>query len=149
MPGYRTHTFGGLIAAAGTLSGLSFLGWYTPDLFTAAMLTTTAMLSALLPDVDTDSKGQHLFYGALLVVDAGLIYLERFRWAAVLGFVAMLPAASRHRGFMHRWWAMVVVPAVVAAAPVVALDLGWEAVGPYYGAAVLGYGSHLVLDGTL
>lgn len=147
MPGYRTHTFGGLVVAGGTLSALVAFDWYAPDLFTSAMLVTVAMFAALLPDVDTNSKGQHLFYGMLLVFDAALIGLKHYRWAALLGLVSMLPAVSRHRGWTHSWWAMLLVPATIAAVPFVALDLRLQDVGPYYGAAVLGYASHLVLDG--
>jgi len=135
------------VTAAGTLGGLSALGLFSPDPVSAAALVTVTMLAALLPDVDTDSKGQHLFYGLLLAVDAGLIFFKHYKWSAILGLVAMLPAVGRHRGWTHTWWAMLAVPGVLAAVPAVVLDLSPEAVGPYFAAAVLGYGSHLVLDG--
>ncbi|EPR37464.1 Protein of unknown function DUF457, transmembrane [Desulfovibrio sp. X2] len=154
MPGYKTHLAGGLILAAGGLGILFWAGVYWPGFEKAAVLLAIAALAALFPDVDTDSKGQHLFYGALFIGDLGLIAFGRYVWAALLGLFAMLPAVGQHRGWTHTWWAALVVPLPLLLLPPYLFDsrfLGpdWHRFLPYYLAAVAGYVSHLLMDGTL
>ena len=106
------------------------------------------MLGGLFPDVDTDSKGQNLFYGLFIVVDGTLIYYHFYRWAAWLGLCAMLPALGHHRGWTHTWWAMIVVGAPIVFIPV--MILGKEKILyclPFYIFFTAGYFSHLLLDG--
>ena len=146
MPGYKAHISAGLALAAGLLIGLAWWGVFRPDPGQAAVLMALAALGALFPDVDTDSKGQNLFYAVLVVVDLMLMIRGHYRWAAVLGFVAMLPALGRHRGWTHSLWAMILVPAAVAAIPTVFYDIQPQILLPYCLAGMLGYLSHLVLD---
>lgn len=148
MPGYKGHLAGGLFfAVMGMLGGL-MLGWLSFAPLTAAGLTGFCLLGALFPDVDTDSKGQNLFYSVFLVVDLGLILQEHYVWAAWLGLFAMLPAIGSHRGWTHSWWAMFAVPAPILLVPLIMLqsDTAMTFV-PYYAAFVVGYFSHLLLDG--
>jgi membrane-bound metal-dependent hydrolase YbcI (DUF457 family) len=103
----------------------------------------------LWPDVDTDSKGQSLFYWIFVLVDTFLIVTQRFEAAAYLGFFALLPALGHHRGWTHTWWAMLLIPSPLLLWPY----LNWPdrpLVGlPFYGAAVVGYLSHLYMDGLV
>jgi hypothetical protein len=62
------------------------------------ILLVLALLFGLWPDVDTNSKGQRVFYSIFFVTDLFLIVTEQFRAAAYLGLVALLPVLSRHRG---------------------------------------------------
>lgn len=146
MPGYKVHLTGGAVLAAGAFTGAFFLGLYKPDPFSGAALLATACLAALFPDVDTSSKGRGLFYGILAVVDIGLMIMGQWQWAAVVGLVAMLPALDNHRGWTHTWWAMLLVPAVILGAAHFALHPPVRVLLPFYGAAVVGYFSHLALD---
>lgn len=146
MPGYKLHLAGGGIAVGGALAVTHHYGLAVFDPFTASALMVVGLLAAIFPDVDTNSKGQHLFYALLLVVDIVLMVQERYKWAAILGFVAMLPAVSRHRGFTHQWWAALLIPAIICALPWWFYQLPWQAMLPWLAAAVLGYTSHLVLD---
>jgi membrane-bound metal-dependent hydrolase YbcI (DUF457 family) len=146
MPGYRGHLAGGLIFGAGTLAGLIWFGVYMPDIKMALLLVSLVLLGALFPDVDTDSKGQNLFYGVLVVVDLALLIQEAYKWAAILGFCALLPAVGHHRGWTHTWWAMLLVPLPMVILPVWLYHIPWEHLLPFYGAFVLGYFSHLLLD---
>ncbi|GAB7080374.1 metal-dependent hydrolase [Megalodesulfovibrio paquesii] len=146
MPGYKLHlAFGGVVIGGG-LAAAHHHNLATFDPFTATMLMLIGLGASIFPDVDTNSKGQHLFYALLAVVDMVLMAQERYKWSAILGFIAMLPAISRHRGFTHRWWAALLIPALVCALPLWFYQLPWQAVLPGYLAAVLGYLSHLVLD---
>lgn len=149
MPGSRVHLGCGLLCGAGAWYGLRAARVFDPPLDQVAALAACVALGALFPDVDTDSKARRLFYGALFVLDAALLMTDQVRWAAVLGLVAMLPAMGAHRGWTHRLWAAFLVPLVVLAAA--AWLFAWEParVLPYYGAAVLGYLSHLAADRLL
>ena len=147
MPGYKGHLVGGLTLAMLVLAGIAWLGLYMPDPVTAGALTLVAVLAALFPDVDTDSKGQRLYYALLVAVDLGLILLGLYVWAAVLGLFAMFPALGAHRGWTHTWWAMLLVPSPLIVLPWWLLALPVERSAPFYVAAVVGYASHLLLDG--
>lgn len=149
MPGYKTHVVGAVAVTAVAVAGVWWLGVYRPSLETIACMGIFAVLGGLFPDVDTNSKGQHLFYGAAIVVDAYLIFREHYRYAAVLGFFSMLPAVSPHRGWTHTWWAALLVPVGVLLGPMFLLGMPWQPFVPFYLATVLGYFSHLMLDRVL
>lgn len=148
MPGYKGHLAGGLFFAVMGLIGSILLGWLVLDPLVASGLIGFCLLGALFPDVDTNSKGQNLYYAVFATVDLGLILKGLYIWAAWLGFFAMLPAIGSHRGWTHTWWAMILVPFPILAVPVVVQ--GVDAVSgflPFYAAFVSGYFSHLLLDG--
>ncbi len=113
---------------------------------TAVFLGVTALMGALFPDTDTDSKGQNLFYLILVILDLAFMIKGMYRWAAVLGFCAMLPALGRHRGWTHTWWAMLLVPLPILLLPVVFYDQPVWRLLPFYLSAVIGYFSHLLMD---
>lgn len=148
MPGFKGHVAGALAAAGGALGGAWWLGLYRPEPKVMAMLAALTVLGALFPDVDTNSKGRHLYYGVALLADAVLILKEQYRYAALLGFCAILPAVGSHRGWTHTWWAGLIIPSPIIIAPMMLMGMGWQTLLPYYLAAVLGYYSHLLLDGT-
>lgn len=148
MPGYKGHIAGGFFFGVMGVVGAIMLGWLAQNPIEILGLIGFCMLGALFPDVDTDSKGQNLFYSLLIIVDAGLIYMKLYLWAAWLGLIAMLPAIGHHRGWTHTWWAMFVVPLPILLIPAVILGLkDLEPFLRFYCAFVLGYFSHLMLDG--
>lgn len=146
MPGFKAHLIGGALFFLLALAAVLWLGVYQPDPRTMLLLAMITLLAALFPDVDTDSKGRILFYGALALIYLVLMIQARFRLAAVLGFCALLPAVAHHRGWTHSWWAMLVVPLPIIILPVAFYDSSLTSILPFYVAAVLGYLSHLVLD---
>ena len=107
------------------------------------------MLFSLFPDVDTNSKGQGIFYWAIFLLDILLIYAGALQAAAYLGLIAMLPVLSHHRGWTHSKWAMFVIPLPLVIIPYLYSEkvLAFSLV--LYGAAVIGYFSHLLLDGLI
>lgn len=148
MPGYKGHLAGGLFFGIMGLVGATLTGWLVFDPLLACALTGFCLLGALFPDVDTDSKGQNLFYAVFVAIDLGLITKGMYMWAAWLGLFAMLPAIGSHRGWTHTWWAMFVVPIPILAIPLLAQgETVFVHVWPFYAAFVLGYFSHLMLDG--
>ncbi len=157
MANYKGHIAGGLVAGAAYTAILIFVpiatfteaahvleGWQA----TAAVFVL-AMLFGLFPDVDTNSKAQDIFLGLAFVVDVLLIATDHLQAAAYLGLIAMLPIVTHHRGWTHNKLAMLLVPLPILLVP-------WlynsEMLVPsvvYYGAAVAGYFSHLLLDGLI
>ena len=147
MPGYKGHVVGALAVVGGGLGAAWWLGVYRPEPKVMLLLAAVAVLGSLFPDVDTNSKGRHIYYGAALIADIALILKEQYRYAALLGFCALLPAVGSHRGWTHTWWAGLIIPSAILIAPMVVAHTGWQPFMPYYVAAVAGYYSHLLLDG--
>lgn len=116
-----------------------------------AMMVGLGVLFGLWPDVDTNSKGQKVFYWLFFVIDLALILAQNFQAAAYLGLFSILPTLSKHRGWTHTWWAMLLVPSPLFLLPYFTGHvpvLYSPLLGAlFYGAAVVGYWSHLVLDG--
>ncbi len=118
-----------------------------------------ALMAALWPDVDVASRSRILFYRLFLALQLFLIATSRWQAAAFLGLVAILPGIGRHRGWTHRLWAALIVPAPILVVPMLIhpeggirpdLQLDRLHVGiPYYLAALTGYLSHLAADGLL
>jgi len=146
MPGYKIHITGAALLAGGALTALYMLGAYKPEPLQAAALVATCLLASLFPDVDTSSKGRPVFYGLLAALDLVLMINGQYKWAALVGLVAMLPALGNHRGWTHTWWAMLAVPLAVLLLPFLLFEFDWQRLAPFYAAAVLGYFSHLALD---
>ncbi len=106
-----------------------------------------ALLFALFPDVDTNSKGQDIFYSMILVADIFFLAIKEYRIAAIIGFLALLPIVGKHRGWTHTIWAMIAVPLPLIILPCYVLGFDLKTSIPYYLAAVSGYFSHLIIDG--
>ena len=133
-----------------------------------------ALLFGLFPDVDIKSKSQHIFYTVLFVLNASLILIvRRYVEAAVLGLFAMLPILSKHRGWTHSKITMILLPGLFLAIPIYVaypqwgtewerlpdlynLLITWENFPDvlqtglsFYVAGLIGYATHLYLDGIL
>ena len=155
MAGYRGHLAGATLFVLGYIALLAYA--FSVDAayeqFSALEqigyplgLVVLALLFGLWPDVDTNSKGQRVFYSIFLVTDLFLIATEQFRAAAYLGLVALLPVLSHHRGWTHTWWAMLLIPSPLLLLPYLHVPERPLVGLPFYGAAVVGYLSHLVVD---
>ncbi|MBN2053595.1 metal-dependent hydrolase [bacterium] len=158
MAGYRGHVAGAIVAAvavAGILSMLSplfgdnGLELTAPNLKNASFLLVVCILGGLWPDVDTTSKGQKLFYILFFGADTVLIFSQHYLAAALLGYFAMLPIISHHRGWIHTKTAAVVLCLPIMVAPILLEETLTLAGVPFFFAALTGYLSHLALDGKL
>lgn len=156
MAGYRGHLAGAAVFAALYVGGLALL--YSVDgawarfsqmelVGYAAGLVAICLMFGLWPDVDTHSKGRRLFYAIFFAADVVLIATRQFEEAAYLGLFTILPALGPHRGWTHSFWAMLLVPLPLLAVPWWLAPERPLAGLPFYGAAVVGYLSHLVADG--
>ncbi len=157
MANYRGHLVGGFVGAvvysalmlAVPVKQLAEYAALLSDWQPLAAVFIIAMLFGLFPDVDTNSKAQDIFYWVVFPIDVVLIWSGHLQAAAYLGLIAMLPVVTHHRGWTHSKWAAFVVPL-----PIVVVSYLYDAkMLPislvFYGAAVVGYLSHLLLDGLL
>jgi membrane-bound metal-dependent hydrolase YbcI (DUF457 family) len=114
-----------------------------------AGLFVVAILFGLFPDIDTNSKGQHIFYGLALIANVWLILDGRFEAAAYLGLAAMTPIIGKHRGWTHSKPAMLLVPSPILIIPYIQNSTLLGTALLVYGGAVVGYFSHLLFDGCI
>lgn len=157
MSSYKGHLVGGFVGAAGYTVLMLFMpieqfAEYARLLNDWQPLTAVfiiAMLFALFPDVDTNSKAQDIFFWAVFPLDIILIWQGYLQAAAYLGLVAMLPIVTHHRGWTHARWAAFVVPLPLVVVPYLYNTKMLPISLVFYGAAVVGYMSHLLLDGML
>lgn len=157
MANYKGHLVGAVASCVGYVTAVTFMPGEWANA-TSGMLASwqmvvalfiISMLFGLFPDVDTNSKAQDIFFGIAFVTDVLLIWAERLEAAAYLGLIAMTPIVGKHRGWTHKKWAMFVVPL-----PILLIPYGYQSdnllpASLVYGAAVIGYFSHLLLDGLI
>jgi membrane-bound metal-dependent hydrolase YbcI (DUF457 family) len=157
MPGYKGHIVGAVVcntAYAGALAaGPTQILHSTSNLVSNVEMLVgfyvIAILFGLFPDIDTNSKGQNIFYGIALLADIWLIYDGRITAAAFLGLLAMAPIVGRHRGWTHSKLAMILVPSPIVIIPFLYNQSYLDTALLIYGAAVTGYFSHLLFDGCI
>ena len=179
MSMFREHWIGGLVAytsffaisLAATLIG--FFAFRQPidwnptvslEPLNIAACFVIAFLSGLWPDVDIKSKSQQIFYRLFLISNVLLIYKGYYAISAFFGLFAMLPLIGNHRGWTHSKLTMLLLPAVFLILPMVyfhrdqldrnellaAQNLVLLKGGlPFYTASLIGYATHLHLDGIL
>lgn len=127
---------------------VSSYGTHAPWLF-PAVLVVIAILFGLWPDIDTNSKGQDIFFGGMFLLNSYLVATKSYRLAAFLGLLAMLPVVGKHRGWTHSRLTMFIIPLPILILPYMLEPTRPWLGAPYYGAAVAGIASHLLLDGLM
>jgi len=154
MASYRGHIstaiiFGILLVAALSYTSLASAMSMQEKVMKGVVIVWLAVIFALFPDVDIKSKGQLLYYRLFFLLDLVLLVAGRFEEAALLGFLALIPIISKHRGWTHTLWAMVLIPLPILAGPMYLSKTTTTEGLPYYLGAVAGYLSHLLADGML
>ncbi len=157
MANYKGHLAGAVAVNTACVLGASLLPGellaQTGGLFSnwqfVAFLYFISMLFGLWPDIDTNSKGQDIFFTAGFVLNIVLIWQGYLEASAYLGLLAMTPIIGKHRGWTHSKWAMLVVPLPIVLVSYLYRDALLPATVIIYGAAVAGYFSHLLLDGRI
>ncbi len=157
MSGYKGHITGAVLANTVLVGGMAVSPWEFTNRasilmnnwqFIAAMYVI-AILFGLWPDVDTNSKGQNIFFAIAFTLDIVLIATGKTETAAYLGLLAMTPIIGRHRGWTHSKLAALLVPLPIVLVPYMNRSTLLAASCVLYAAAVTGYLSHLLLDGLL
>jgi membrane-bound metal-dependent hydrolase YbcI (DUF457 family) len=157
MANWKGHVGGAIVLGGAYAGALSFVpverfaeaSGVLHDWQAVAAILVLSILFGLFPDVDTNSKGQNIFFGFALAVDILLIWSGNIQAAAYLGLVAMLPVVGKHRGWTHSKLAMFLVPLPILLIPYLYNSEIFPISIVYYGAAVTGYFSHLLLDGLI
>lgn len=157
MANYRGHIAGGTITGSAYVVALNYLpgdllvktnGILSNWQFVAGLIVIS-ILFGLWPDVDTNSKGQDIFFGLAFFMDILLIANGRIEAAAYLGLLGMTPILGKHRGWTHSKLAMFLVPLPIILVPYVNKSSILATALIVYGAAVSGYFSHLLFDGLI
>jgi membrane-bound metal-dependent hydrolase YbcI (DUF457 family) len=157
MANYKGHIAGAVAVNAAYVVGMSFLpgdllektGGILSDWQMVAGLFVVSMLMGLWPDIDTNSKGQDIFFGVAFLFDVILVSQGYLEAAAYLGLLAMTPIIGKHRGWTHSKIAMLLVPLPIVVVPYINKSTILATYLIFYGAAVAGYFSHLLLDGKI
>ena len=178
MSMFREHYIGGLVAysvffgvslAASLIGNLAFhrpIDWnptISLDPWKVGGCFVLAVLSGLWPDVDIKSKSQQIFYRIFLAFNTVLILREHYIESAFLGLFAMLPLIGKHRGWTHSRLTMLLLPTPFLILSIYfqrdgfeprhflsQQNLGQVRIGlPFYTASLIGYATHLHLDGIL
>ncbi len=178
MSMFREHWIGGLVAYSSffaislgtTLAGVfAFqkpINWnptVSLEPLKIAACFAIGILAGLWPDVDTKSKSQQIFYRLFLISNVVLIYEGHYAISAFFGLFAMLPLIGNHRGWTHSKLTMLLLPTVFLILPIyfqrdqldrhellAAQNLVLLKDGlPFYTASLIGYATHLHLDGIL
>lgn len=157
MANYKGHLAGAVIANSVYVVGASFLpgdilektGGILSNWQMVAGLYVVSMLMGLWPDIDTNSKGQDIFFGIAFLFDILLISQGYLEAAAYLGLLAMTPIIGKHRGWTHSRLAMILVPLPIVVVPYINKSTILATYLVFYVAAVVGYFSHLLLDGRI
>jgi hypothetical protein len=157
MAGYKGHIAGAVGINSVYILTLSFLpinifahtgGLFAQWQFIAALFIV-AMLFGLWPDIDTNSKGQDIFFSLAFICNVLLILNGYLEASAYLGLMAMTPIIGKHRGWTHSKIAMLVIPAPLVIVSYIYRPQMLPTALIIYGAAVAGYFSHLLLDGLI
>lgn len=157
MAGYKGHIAGGLASGVTYVGAISVLpgalyaktGGLLSSWQLLAAMFVMSMLFALWPDIDTNSKGQDIFFGIGFSLDILLIWQGYIEAAAFLGLLAMTPIIGKHRGWTHSKLAMLLIPLPIVIVPYAYKSSVLTTCVLLYGAAVSGYFSHLLLDGEI
>lgn len=157
MANYKGHVAGGIIFGLAYAGAVSFLpveqfaesAGVLRDWQALTAVIVISVLFGLFPDVDTNSKAQDIFFGIAFPLDILLLWQGYIQAAAYLGLIAMLPIVGHHRGWTHKKWAMFVIPLPILLIPYLYNDQILPISMVYYTAAVIGYFSHLFLDGLI
>jgi len=157
MANWKGHVVGGIVLGGAYGAALSFVpverfaeaAGVLHDWQAMAAILVLSVLFGLFPDVDTNSKGQNIFYGLAFAVDVLLIWSGNIQAAAYLGLLALTPIVGKHRGWTHSKWAMVIIPLPIILVPYLYNEEMLRISLVYYGAAVAGYFSHLLFDGLI
>src|SRR5215467_1499377 len=126
MSGWKGHIAGAITVNAAYVGAVKMLPhthilerWdiSLPDWQLLVGLFVIAVLFGLFPDVDTNSKGQDIFFGIAFAAEVVLIVTGKFQPAAYLGLLAMTPIIGKHRGWTHSRLAMLLVPSPILIIP--------------------------------
>ena len=157
MANYKGHIVGGVLVNTAFISAVYLApgnslsqtsGLLTNWQFVAG-LYIIAILFSLWPDVDTNSKGQNIFYGLAFIINILLIATGKIEASAYLGLLAMTPIIGKHRGWTHSKIAMVLIPAPILVVSYLYRGEILTSTMLLYGASVAGYFSHLLFDGLI
>lgn len=138
---FRAHFTGGIIAGLSVAVACGGVGLGSS---VAAAGAAAALLMSMFPDLDTHSTPSKWFYTLLA---PACIYLWMVGYSSIAFWtlvVSVIPKMLSHRGLLHHKLTGIILPASVFALPIPQV---MQLV--VYVAAVIGFYTHLLLDGEI
>ena len=153
MSHYKGHVWAGL-AAFVPLALILYYGLPNPPhALELVFLLSLCLLGSVFPDVDIKSKSQRLVYRIVLFGMIVLLVARKVEAAALLGVYITLPLVVKHRGWTHSRWAAFVIPIpLLMTFSIYVHEIDFKIIlsgVPYYLSFLMGYLSHLAMDGML
>jgi membrane-bound metal-dependent hydrolase YbcI (DUF457 family) len=105
-----------------------------------------AVIYSLLPDMDIKSNGSVLFYFIILIITGFLFYTQQYYHACIVFACSLIPQFIPHRRLTHSLLFALIFPAL----PYLLFykfNISTNYFPLVYISGVMGYFSHLVLDG--
>jgi hypothetical protein len=101
MPNYKGHLVGAtfcylIVVALISIPPVSFakyIQWFA-----------STLAGGLFPDIDTKSKGQQLFYKAMIGILTLCLVYKAYLPATLLSLCSLTPLMTKHRGLFHELW---------------------------------------------
>ncbi len=151
MSNFSGHYSGGLVTATIATTASVFasqhlhwnLEWYAyPCIF------GNVLFFSLFPDVDVKSTPSKLFYKAVFIVLCVLFVMKKFESASLIAILSITPQMTKHRGIFHHKLTALALPGYSF---LLANQhyIGFQFAIALYIAGVIGYFTHLFLDGDL
>lgn len=139
---YKSHLNGGIIASCFTAGGFLILS-LNPIIALICGLVTLVM--SLYPDLDTSSKPSRYFYIAGIPTAIYLFYTGQIIPASIVTGLLVIPKFFKHRGFVHTIRYGIIASACIGYMlfPLVGIWALWMIIG----SGIVGYMTHLVMDG--
>lgn len=151
MSNFSGHYKGGLISAT-TLTAAVFVGnqhfHWNLEIIAYPCIWCNTLFFSLFPDVDIKSTPSKMFYRAVFIVLCILYFLKKFESASLVAILSITPQMTKHRGFFHHKLTALTLPGysfLLYSQHYIGLQFAIF----LYIAGVIGYYTHLFLDGDL
>ena len=143
MPSYKVHLSVGLVAASMAAAAYMYFFNMLATPLSLVMIILCTLAGALLPDIDTKSQGQKLWFGIDAIILVYALLIKNYILATCLGITAMAAILSGHRHVFHSliFWI------VTAGIALLVLSSNCSLPTCYYCASIyVGVLTHLLLD---
>lgn len=143
MPHYKAHLVGGLGAFGLVYYGI-FLGNASPDI--SLEWLSCALIGAMFPDIDTQSKGRKMYYVFLSILGLFFFFKADMYALSCISFLMLIPPFLTHRGMTHSFIFIVLLSLCVVYYAQIHFPIYCTLIASDALFFAAGAGSHILLD---